>query len=179
MLLTHRFQSNITLCIWLALLLNRGMLYVLRPLHKLKIPKLETEQSTFCGHMLKFSDSKYFHFHYNMQCSEAGHLFKCLKTYTNLPFIKTKRRHVHRYLRIVTSFLRAAHLEWKCVYATIFLTVCRETKKTRRKCFGISEAELPRFVCVNIFSLQGQSRAQFRLIYVIVFRYIKFRIVKP
>ena len=26
----------------------------------------------------KFSDSKYFHFHYNMQCSEAGHLFKNL-----------------------------------------------------------------------------------------------------
>ena len=34
-----------------------------------------------------------------------------LKINTNLPFIKTKRRHMHRYSRIATSFQRVAHLE--------------------------------------------------------------------
>ena len=47
MLLIHRFQSNITLSTWLALLINRDMLHVLRQLHKLKIPKLETEQKKY------------------------------------------------------------------------------------------------------------------------------------
>ena len=43
-----------------------------------------------------------------------------LRSKTYLLFIKTKRRRLHRYLRIVTSFQRVAHLARKCVNATAF-----------------------------------------------------------
>ena len=50
--------------------------------------------------------------------SDAGHL----SSKSNLPFIKTKRRQMHRYLRIVKSIQRDAHLENMCVNATTFRT---------------------------------------------------------
>ena len=40
-------------------------------------------------------------------------------------------------------------------------------RRLESKCLGISDAELLRFDCVNLFFLQGQGRAQFRLIYVL------------
>ena len=58
-----------------------------------------------------------------------------LKINTNSPFIKTKRRHMHRYSRIATSFQRVAHLEWKCFNASTFLSVYWKSKKTRKKVF--------------------------------------------
>ena len=67
---------------------------------------------------------------------------------------------MHRYLRIVASFHRVAHLAKKnCVNATIFRTICGEAKKTRKKVLGISEAELLRFDCVSRFYLQDQCSA--------------------
>ena len=76
---------------------------------------------------------KLFTFTFNTICFVAKREF-VLKSNTNLPFIKTKR-HMHRFLRIATSFQRVAHLEWKCVNAITFLTVCWETKKTKKKAF--------------------------------------------
>ena len=49
-------------------------------------------------------------------------------------------------------------------------------RRLERKCFGISEAQLLSFDCVNLFSLQGQCRTQLRLIHVIL-RHIEFRLV--
>ena len=91
---------------------------------------------------------------------------------------------MHRYLRTVKSFQRVAHLAKKCDNATAFRTICGETtfrticvetKKTKTKFFGISEAKLLTFDCVNLFSLQGQCRVQFRLIS--VFPDIEFYLV--
>ena len=48
-------------------------------------------------------------FTFNTICFVAKWEF-VLKTNTNLPFIKTKR-HMHRFLRIATSFQHVAHLE--------------------------------------------------------------------
>ena len=75
---------------------------------------------------------------------------------------------MHRYLRTVTSFQRAANfVKKKCVHATTFRTMCGEKKKTSKEVFGISEAKLLIFDCVNLYSLLRQSRAHFRLIYVL------------
>ena len=62
----------------------------------------------------------------------------------------------------------------KCVNATTFRTICGVTKKTRRKFWGISEAEPPRFDCINQLAPQGQCWAQFSL--TLVFRHIEFRL---
>ena len=100
-----------------------------------------------------------------------------LKTITNLPFITTKRRHIHRHLRIVISFQRVAYLvKNECQYNNISNKVFAETKKIKRKDFSISEAELLMFDCVNLFYLRGQCMTQFWLIY--VFRHIEFRLVQ-
>ena len=48
-------------------------------------------------------------FTFNTICFVAKREF-VLKANTNSPFIKTKR-HMHRFLRIATSFQRVAHLE--------------------------------------------------------------------
>ena len=48
---------------------------------------------------------------------------------------------MHRYLRIVTSFQRVAHLAKRRVNATTFQTIGGETKNTREKVFDISEAK--------------------------------------
>ena len=48
-------------------------------------------------------------------------------------------------------------------------------RRLERMFMGISETELLRFDCVNLVSLQGQCRAQFRLIYLFQTYQISFR----
>ena len=54
-----------------------------------------------------------------------------LKTTTNLPFIKTKRSHMHRYFHIVMSFQRVVHLEKKCFTARTFRTICGKQRRLK------------------------------------------------
>ena len=57
---------------------------------------------------------------------------------------------MHRYLRIVTSFQRVAHLAKSVSMQQHFEQFMG--RRQERKFFGISEIELLRFDCVNLFS---------------------------
>ena len=61
---------------------------------------------------------------------------------------------MHRYLRFVASFKRVAHLAKK----SRFEQFVGKQRRLERKFLGISEAELLRFDCGGLFSIQGRFR---------------------
>ena len=83
---------------------------------------------------------------------------------------------MHRYLRIVTSFQRVTQLTKSVSMQQHFEHFIGKQRRLERKFLRISEAELLRFDCVNLFYLQGQCRAVFRFIY--DFTPIEYRIVR-
>ena len=80
--------------------------------------------------------------------------------------MKTKQRHMHRYIRTVMPFQHVAHLAKSASMQQLFEQFVGKQRRLERQLLNISEAELLRFDRVSPFSLQGQCMAQFILIYV-------------
>ena len=59
---------------------------------------------------------------------------------------------MHMYLSIVTYFQRVAHIVKSVSMQQHFEQFVGNQRRLERKCFGISEAELQRFDCVNVSS---------------------------
>ena len=93
---------------------------------------------------------------------------------TNLPFIKTKIRHMHRYLRILQCLYNVWQKKNILLKSVSMQQHFEQFVAKQRRLERKSEVELLRFDSENRLSLQGQFRAQFKLIYAIEFRHIRW-----
>ena len=75
----------------------------------------------------------------------------------------------------MTSFQRVAHLAKRVSMQQHLKQFVEKERRLESKFVGISEAEKLRFDCLNLFSLQGQCRAQFRFM---LFRHIEIRLAR-
>ena len=80
----------------------------------------------------KFIDSKNFHFHFKLHCSVARHLFS--KPTLTCPLLRPNED-IYIGIYVLQRLFNVWHIKWKSVNATSCLTVCSETKKTRKKVF--------------------------------------------
>ena len=109
--------------------------------------------------------SKYFHLHCKTFCSQSAH--SSWKSSLTCPLLRPKEDIcilVFIYCNVFSTWGTSCKKVCQC-NNILEQYVGKQRRLERKFCFfGISEAELLRFYCVNLFSLQGQCRAQFRLI---------------